>query len=532
MNFIYKKWLPSAINGLFLFFISITLIGAFRSDNLKISTLTNHFFLILLIAILAIVVLLFSKHAKKWIDKYLFGVKKIFVENIGLITGIYFIFGFCLQVFILTNISAPIGWDVSAIFNGVSASPENKEVISNYLSINPNNSFFFFLMYGISKVMNLFNHTWGSSWFVWQLWNIIFMDIGFFILFKAAKHLFNKKVAYLTFYLASFSLMFSPWILVPYTDVIMIPVISAVLLLYAKQIEIKNSGVWNLIFIGILLGICYLLKPSSIVFLIAWTIIMGIKLLTTGKLYKKNVLSFFVAMFFFIITVGCFSIFQKQQTIVNYDAEMQKPWTHFVMMGLTGSGGYSEKDTRKVNSLPTLEKKKKYTTETIKKRLEDYGMVGYTKFLLVKHFNNTDRGDFGWGRDGTPQNPTKPSKSEFQTKLRDTYYQQGKRTNNLRFVMQILWIVVLLGMLLSFFVKDIQGGTLLIIKLTIIGALLYLLLFEGGRSRYLIQYLPFFYLLSANGLARINDIVSINGIKKSFTSTDYRGSLPIRTDEL
>ena len=33
--------------------------------------------------------------------------------------------------------------------------------------------------------------------------------------------------------------MFSPWILVPYTDVIMIPVISAVLLLYAKQIEIK-----------------------------------------------------------------------------------------------------------------------------------------------------------------------------------------------------------------------------------------------------------------------------------------------------
>ena len=64
MNFIYKKWLPSAINGLFLFFISITLIGAFRSDNLKISTLTNHFFLILLIAILAIVVLLFSKHAK------------------------------------------------------------------------------------------------------------------------------------------------------------------------------------------------------------------------------------------------------------------------------------------------------------------------------------------------------------------------------------------------------------------------------------------------------------------------------------
>ena len=44
-------------------------------------------------------------------------------------------------------------------------------------------------------------------------------------------------------------------------------------------------------------------------------------------------------------------------------------------------------------------------------------MVGYTKFLLVKHFNNTDRGDFGWGRDGTPQNPTKPSKVNFKRSL-------------------------------------------------------------------------------------------------------------------
>lgn len=70
---------------------------------------------------------------------------------------------------------------------------------------------------------------------------------------------------------------------------------------------------------------------------------------------------------------------------------------YFVMMGLIGFGGYSEKDIRKVNSFFILEKKKKYIIEIIKKWLEDYGMVGYIKFFLVKYFNNIDCGDFGWG---------------------------------------------------------------------------------------------------------------------------------------
>lgn len=96
MNFIYKKWLFLVINGFFLFFILIILIGVFCLDNLKISIFINYFFLILLIVIFVIVVFFFSKYVKKWIDKYLFGVKKIFLENIGLIIGIYFIFGFCL----------------------------------------------------------------------------------------------------------------------------------------------------------------------------------------------------------------------------------------------------------------------------------------------------------------------------------------------------------------------------------------------------------------------------------------------------
>ena len=66
-------------------------------------------------------------------------------------------------------------------------------------------------------------------------------------------------------------------------------------------------------------------------------------------------------------------------------------------------------------------------------------MVGYTKFLLVKHFNNTDRGDFGWGRDGTPQNPTKLRVISNEAEIPTI----NKENVQIIFgLSQILWIVV------------------------------------------------------------------------------------------
>ena len=50
--------------------------------------------------------------------------------------------------------------------------------------------------------------------------------------------------------------------------------------------------------------------------------------------------------------------FCGKQTITEIDQEQAKPWTLFVMMGLTGTGGYNDADTQAVNQLPTQEAKK------------------------------------------------------------------------------------------------------------------------------------------------------------------------------
>lgn len=200
-------------------------------------------------------------------------------------------------------------------------------------------------------------------------------------------------------------------------------------------------------------------------------------------------------------TIKLFHLFEDQQKLIVIDPNQAKPWQHFVMMGLTGSGGFSEEDTRATISIPTKEGKVNYANKKIAERIKNYGFTGYTKFLMKKHFNNTDRGDFGWGRDGGAQIYLQ-SNDPIQIFLRDTYYQQGEKVKTVRLFMHLMWMITLVGLLFvtrKQFNNDPNDTLLAILKLTILGAFLYLLLFEGGRSRYLIQYLPFIYMLSANG---------------------------------
>lgn len=175
------------------------------------------------------------------------------------------------------------------------------------------------------------------------------------------------------------------------------------------------------------------------------------------------------------------------------------------MMGLTGTGGYNDADTQAVNQLPTQEAKKAYTIKMIQDRLKNKGFFGYLRFLAQKNRHNTANGDFDWGWDGGDLIPETPSKNRWQEHLRSLYYPQNPKSNYLRIYMHFFYLLTLLGLLFSIPLKDSKNNYA-ILKLAFIGAILYLLLFEGGRSRYLIQFMPFWYLLSASGWLGLREI--------------------------
>ncbi|EHM3059496.1 glycosyltransferase family 39 protein [Enterococcus faecalis] len=507
--------------------ILLTIFGAVQSDNLNLSELKASHLICILFIIVAMTMLIVSSYYRKrfliFFENMIFFLKKHLKKITFILIAITVVF----QIIIVAVTTAPIGWDVGSIFNGLKNLDVTNESISNYLSMYPNNSFFFFLMLGIINSVNHFSPNIGNTWLFWQLLNIVVLDTGIGVLTVAANRLFSKRVSYLVLYLSMFSLALSPWLLVLYTDSLSFMFVSLVLLVYSFLGKKNKHHFICILFLGILCGITFLIKPSAIIFLIAWTIVFIVIFVANYKKNRKyvNILSVCLFVIGMVSSVTTFTIYKNQQTVIQYDKEKQFPMTHWMMIGLTGSGGYNSQDVSTMSKLKTTKERKEYAGKTIKKRLQDYGVGGYLKFIIKKHFNNTDRGDFGWGSDGTPQKPENKSKSKFQSFFRDFYYQQGKRTRTLRFYMQILWIFTLFGMYLttvSFDKKQISYREL-IIKLTIIGAMMFLLLFEGGRSRYLIQFLPFFYLLSAIGWESV--LTATNRRKKENVKTFYSSTM-------
>lgn len=59
----------------------------------------------------------------------------------------------------------------------------------------------------------------------------------------------------------------------------------------------------------------------------------------------------------------------------------------------------------------------------------------------------------------------------------------------------ITQIIYIFFMILILFGGNDKEKNILFLKLCILGGFLYLLVFEGGRSRYLIQFFPMFMLL-------------------------------------
>ena len=54
---------------------------------------------------------------------------------------------------------------------------------------------------------------------------------------------------------------------------------------------------------------------------------------------------------------------------------------------------------------------------------------------------------------------------------------------------------------------------MIFIKLGIVGFSLFLLIFEGGRSRYLIQFLPLMFMGAAAGWHKISNLIHKNTVQ-------------------
>lgn len=488
-----SKSISKYILILFNFFIFLTFFFALTSPNLilgdnQATGAGTTFFTTFWLLLFGIILVSFKTFRKiNLFLRYIFITQRSKTAPILLLIVIFW------QIFFVCTVHPAIGFDAGAIHQALTdrTNPE----IRAYYSINYNNL-------PLLLVQHLFAQIFATkTWLFFDLLTLFFVDLSMIFNLLSVALVDRARLA-VAMYLHSSWLMLFPMIIVPYTDTWVLPLVSGYLLCYCLA-KHKDTSYFvrsiALILFCLLLIAAYFLKPSAIIGGIAIGLVE--LLLAAAKIKLKKPYrwcSLGVILFAGIFLWGSHQLIEQrlqEQKYIQIDATRAIPAIHFISMGVSGDGGYNPKDALAMAQLPTKSARIAYSKKTLVERLEKKGFLGYVKFLLKKHQANTSDGSFAWVKEGhfIAENP-KPHKRGLAGQLKQFIYLYGTRLGDFRFAAQVWWVIFLVLIALGW--RE-RGSFVQLLRLSLIGSFVYLLLFEGGRSRYLIQFLPYFLILAS-----------------------------------
>ncbi|MDO4666326.1 MAG: hypothetical protein Q4A90_00600 [Streptococcus sp.] len=430
------------------------------------------------------------------------------------------------QIIILVSAELLIRRDAAVVFMG--AFKELKESsISNYLTRNPNNiplflyERFFFNLFG------------SRALWVLQALNIFYADITAFILYRGCLRYFSKNTADLTFSFYILLFAFSPFFISTYTDVLSLPFVSLqifIILSFFKKEMTTLSIAKNSILLGLLTSVVYLLRPPVLILFVAFFAILLMK-----KAWKKFFLIATVFGLSFIVSFSVLNYGVKHQTevpIAQGEGLAKGPLV-FINLGLTHNGHNQEDMKEGLLEYIEPSKREDYNSglfkqenviKEIKRRLNDYTLISFLEHSLYKETLTVMEGNLGWLYRSV-ENEKTPYVSPLYESTKNNWFAQFIRdyfldTDKKEFgyyalAKQVIWIVMALG-LVSALWKYRTDDALCFFSLAVFGGLLFLQIFEGGKTRYLIQFLPQILILSSLGLTTYRPQFEIKTPLKKF----------------
>ncbi|MFT8469923.1 MAG: TIGR03766 family XrtG-associated glycosyltransferase [Oenococcus sp.] len=490
---------------LFSFFIFVTLYFAIVSPNLVLGDTpagdrTTWVSVLFLILVVAAAVALFVDERVRRLFVFVFIKRRLLTSSLLLALVI------CGQVVFVWLIHPAIGFDPGAIHQALTDTSSNE--LRAYFSLSTNNVM---LMLTQHQMAVFFSNT---SWLLFDWISLFFVDLSALINIVIIAILDRKKIANVIYIQAVWLVLF-PMIVVPYSDTWVLPWVSLYILSYCIIFYSKFNlllRILSAILGGFALSMTYLLKPSAIVPFIAILLVEFLFLFNKNQAVRsRRVLSLLlISLLLFVSSAASYVTLQHaniSETYMKVDWSRSMPPIHFISMGMSGKGGYNPKDNIAMAELPTKKEKTDYSVKLLKQRLGRMGPFGYAKFLLYKQNNNASDGTFAWLIEGHFMS-AKPNAKGFKGVLQSFVYPGGKHLGDFRYIAQFIWIIWLA--LIAFGWRNKAKFTQML-RLAIVGGFLYLLIFEGGRSRYLIQFLPAYILLASLVL---ND--TVNMVRQKF----------------
>lgn len=483
-----KNIISKGIDQVILFLLVISLVGALISTNLANTYQFGFIVGTLIIFGMVLAVLPLPK------DK-VGSLSRFFKQP-----WLFFLVVLAYQVLLVVSLTGEIGYDAYTIKHAAMGNPDYY-----YFSVYPNNLGLLFLMrflYVITHALGITNFTLALNFI-----NIIFIDITIFLIWYFLKKYLKKSILWGLF---PFAFLLAPWLVVFYSDTTVLPFTAAMIVtLYEllqnfnnKQYSAKKLYGLSAIF-GISTFCAYALKPSTFIFVIAIVVELALNLLikpfpkrSVGKILTRQVGLIVAVMIlsFGVLKVGETVLVDHQHLVaVNKEVAMQP--SHFILMGMNQKSGgrFSDDDYHYSTSFKNPKAQNSGNWRLIRQRLKKIGAVNYIRFLFVKNYTNTSDGTLGWSNDSQFSKTPSLNKNKF---IRSFFFLYGSRQAVYFVIAQLTWIIILSGVIFSFFDRSLFVR---ILRMSVLGLLLFLLIFEGGRSRYLIQSFPVIYILAVIG---------------------------------
>ena len=439
---------------------------------------------------------------------------------------IHFIFAgisaimFALLMYFGFSLKATYTWDIAAIYNAAVASVTDTPDLS-YFATCPNNIFIYLILKTFYKVV--FALSGSTSVYYAIILNICFIYIGVLFTYLIANKLWGAHIGLLTAVVCFFFAPFYTYTSQYYTDTFALPFVVIPIYLYLCAVTSKKPAIAYTLYAsaGILLALGYKLKGSVAIILAAILIhlILSQKILAFLKA-TAVMLAAFVVIFFSFNTIA-----EPRVVSAELRNENARPFTHYVMMGLSGDGGWNDEDPAFTDSIHGAKEKKQANIAEIKKRISEFGFAGLMNHLTNKAVHNT-WGDgtyllFGEGRTYLETN----SKLWYFLSPKDNPVHREDCYNVFYYYSQGFHLALLTLLMLSL-VLGIKNGKIdatLLCKLAVYGLpqifdnglFLFLLIWET-RSRYIYSFTPLLLLIATDTLNQISGI-SLKNLKSWLT---------------
>lgn len=429
--------------------------------------------------------------------KIIYNKSNIRLKKEIIIVSIIFALILLIEYVVLKYLSVLPTWDFGFLYisadSYVSTGVRESFWYPGYFEFYPNNILLFAMLVKVFRIGTALGISlMHSAW----LMNIVFINLSYIMLYLTLRKKFGNRVA--IFGLCISLLFVAPFMYssIFYSDTLSMFVgISFIfiynLIDYNKKISVKNVILF--IALGILMFYGKSIKVTSLIPLIA--IIISIVLDKNKRKVLVNLSFTFIV--FFSISFMFKTIFVDNEVFAFKEGNYGKlPYTHWVMMGIedisrkdpirNSYGGYNQNDVDFTMSFATGKEASKHNIEEIISRIKKMGAGGYFNFLCKKAVNAWTDGLYfvdiklqlsNLHEDGKLYNELFNNKTNFYTLV---HFSQG---------VQYLFIFSL--MIGSAFKLHMNNKELDVVRLSIIGVFVFLLLWEN-RSGYLLNFIPLF----------------------------------------